>query len=173
MPIERIIEFDFELDIVPVPGLMQKFDVDAFITSDLTEIRVDRYIQERRSNRYRFSLATELAHVFLHKEVFRELRFASITEWKRVIASIPEEAYGWIEYQAYCWGGLVLVPAKPLKDKFDDCVATAAAAGIKWDELSQKSRRPILDSIARTFDVSMEVVSKRMKYDKLGQSAPL
>ena len=46
VPLEEIIEFDLELDIVPVPGLMTDLDVDAFITADLKEIRVDKYIQE-------------------------------------------------------------------------------------------------------------------------------
>jgi hypothetical protein len=45
IPIERIIEFRFQLDIVPVPGIQDEFDVDAYITSDLREIRVDRFIQ--------------------------------------------------------------------------------------------------------------------------------
>jgi hypothetical protein len=57
VPIESIIEFDFGLDIVPMPGLKSGFGVEAFITSDLREIRVDRFIQEHRKYRYRFSLA--------------------------------------------------------------------------------------------------------------------
>ena len=74
VPIEEIAEFNFSLDIVPMPGLKDEFDVDAFITGDLTEIRVDRYIQEHRLNRYRFSLAHELAHLLIHRELFAALR---------------------------------------------------------------------------------------------------
>jgi hypothetical protein len=167
IPIERIIEYDFGLDIVPVPGLQDEFDVDAFITSDLTEIRVDRYIQERVPTRYRFSLAHELSHVLVHKDVFKELKFSTIAEWKQVLTGIPEDTYGWIEHHAYCLAGLILVPAIPLKDRFDDCVAKAAAAGVYWNELDVKSRRPIIDAVARTFQVSLDVVTRRIKYDKL------
>src|ERR1700739_2241846 len=88
IPIESIIEFRFKLDIVPVPGLMDEFDVDAFITSDLSEIRVDRFLRGSRSARYRFSLAHELAHLLIHKEVFRELKFTSVKEWKTAMGSI-------------------------------------------------------------------------------------
>jgi len=62
VPIERIIEYDFEMDIVPGPGLHREFDIDAYLTSDLAEIRVDQAVWESRENRYRFSLAHELAH---------------------------------------------------------------------------------------------------------------
>src|SRR5271155_3958453 len=85
IPIEKIVEFKLGLDIVPVPGLQDEFDIDAFITSDLTEIRVDRFIQEHRPARYRFSLAHEVAHLVIHQEVFKELAFSTISEWKDVM----------------------------------------------------------------------------------------
>src|SRR5260370_39215703 len=78
IPIEKIAEFRFNLDIVPVPGLQDEFDVDAYITSDLTEIRVDQFIQENRPTRYRFSLAHELAHVLIHQDIFKALAFSTI-----------------------------------------------------------------------------------------------
>jgi hypothetical protein len=168
VPIERIIEFDFKLDIVPMPGLLDNFEVDAFITSDLSEIRVDRFIQEKRPKRYRFSLAHELAHLLVHRDVFRELTFSTIEEWKEVLQSIPEYDYRWIEQHAYNLAGLILVPAKPLKDRFEDCVAAAAKAGIEWSTLDDRMQRPILDNIGRTpFDVSADVIKKRLKFDKL------
>ena len=46
VPIEDIVEFEFELNIVPMPGLLSQFDVDAYVTSDMTEIVVDRFIHE-------------------------------------------------------------------------------------------------------------------------------
>jgi hypothetical protein len=168
VPIERIVEFDLGLDIVPVPGLLREFEVDAFITSDLTEIRVDREIQQCRENRYHFSLAHEVAHLFLHKEVFEQLAFSKIQEWKDVLASLPEDPRNWIEYQAYCWGGLALVPATPLRDCLNDCIAKAKAVGVEWEYLDDHARRPILSSIAKMFAVSMDVIKKRVKYDKLG-----
>ncbi len=35
VPIEKIVEFRFEMDIVPVPGLHEQLNVDSYITSDL------------------------------------------------------------------------------------------------------------------------------------------
>ncbi len=51
VPIEKIVDLDFGMEIVPVPGLHKNFDVDAYITSDLQEIRVDEYVYESRENR--------------------------------------------------------------------------------------------------------------------------
>jgi Zn-dependent peptidase ImmA (M78 family) len=63
-----------------MPGLQTNFDTAAYITSDLTEIRVDQSVYETRENRYRFSLAHELAHKILHAEVFQQLSFSTIAE---------------------------------------------------------------------------------------------
>jgi len=123
IPIEKIVEFKLGLDIVPVPGLQEEFDVDAFITSDLAEIRVDRFIQENRPSRYRFSLAHEVAHLVIHQDIFKLLTFSTIAQWKDVMSSIPEEPYSWIEWQAYALGGLILVPGQPLRDLFEAKVA--------------------------------------------------
>ena len=71
IPIEKIVEFKLQLDIVPVPGLQDEFDVDAFLTNDLTEIRVDQFIQRQRPARYRFSLAHEVAHLLIHQDIFK------------------------------------------------------------------------------------------------------
>src|SRR5579871_4472789 len=119
IPIERIVEFKLGLDIVPVPGLQDGFDIDAFITNDLTEIRVDDFIQQKRPARYRFSLAHEVGHLLIHKDVLSELKFSTIKEWKEAFLAIPEEEYGWIEWQAYCLAGLILVPGPPLKALFE------------------------------------------------------
>ena len=65
VPIELIVERDFGIEIVPMPGLQYGFDTVAFISRDLTEIRVDEDVFKSRPNRYRFSLAHELAHRLL------------------------------------------------------------------------------------------------------------
>lgn len=70
VPIEQIIEFRFGIDIVPMPGL-SNFDTVAYISHDLTEIRVDDFVYHHRPNRYRFSLAHELGHRVLHADVYR------------------------------------------------------------------------------------------------------
>lgn len=167
IPIERIAELRFQLDIVPVPGLQDEFDVDAFVTSDLREIRVDQFIQENRPARYRFSLAHELAHIVIHQDILKALKFSTIKQWKEAMRSIPEDQYTWIEWQAYCLGGLILVPEIPLKDLFETKCEEAQKAGIDLQDADDEMRHIVESHIGRYFEVSAEVVSRRMKYDKL------
>ena len=167
VPIEEIIEFDFGLDIVPMPGLKSEFDVDAFITSALSEIRVDGDIYSNRPNRYRFSLAHELAHLLIHQDVFKAMKFTTIREWKAAICSIPERQYFFIEQQAYTLAGLILVPKSPLVSLFQESAEKANAAGLDIQELDPKFRRSIESSIGRHFDVSADVVARRLKSEKL------
>jgi hypothetical protein len=167
IPIERIIEFKLHMDIVPMPGLQDGFDVDAFITSDFTEIRVDQFIQENRPTRYRFSLAHEVSHLIIHGEIFKQLAFSTIAEWKDVMGSIPEEAYSWIEWQAYALAGLILVPDHPLHDLFDAKIEEARKAGVDLQEMDDDARRIVEGHLGRYFEVSAEVINKRMKKDGL------
>lgn len=85
VPIEFIIESDFAMDIVPVPGLQSGFDVVAFITNDMSEIRVDEHVYMNRLNRYRFSLAHELAHRVLHADLWSEVEFHDVESWKNAM----------------------------------------------------------------------------------------
>jgi hypothetical protein len=167
VPIESIVEKDFGIDIVPTPGLEKAFNIDTYPTNDLTEFHVDEYVYKRQPRRYRFSLAHEIAHVLIHKDVFANLQFSSIAEWKEVVCSIPEDQYSWIEWQAYTLGGLILVPEGPLRGHFERSRAAAEAAGVACDDLSEESRRIIESHIATAFDVSRDVITRRIKLDKL------
>lgn len=109
-----------------------------------------------------------MAHFLVHQDVFKELnKFSTVSEWKQVITTIPEEPYSWIEWQAYALGGLILVPSIPLKDLFDESGKRAAKAGIELRNIDEDARKVVESSIAKQFDVSRDVISKRMKADKL------
>jgi len=41
IPIEEIVEVDFEIELIPLEGVLDDLEVDAFLTSDLTQIYVD------------------------------------------------------------------------------------------------------------------------------------
>ncbi|MCH7989189.1 MAG: ImmA/IrrE family metallo-endopeptidase [Planctomycetes bacterium] len=88
----------------------KSFDIDSFITSDFTAIYIDENVYDSRPQRYRFSLAHEISHVIIHGDVFEELAFSTITEWKQSVTSIPEKKYGYLEFQANSLAGLILVP---------------------------------------------------------------
>lgn len=168
VPIEFIVESQFGMDIVPVPGLQAGFDVVAFITKDLQEIRVDEYVYMNRLNRYRFSLAHELAHRILHPDLWSEIDFHDIQSWKTVIEqSIPEREYGFIEFHANFFAGLVLVPPPELREQFAQCIDLTKQHGLDVSDEATGAKDIIESHIARNFDVSRDVIHRRVETDGL------
>lgn len=166
-PIEEIIDLRFKVDIIPTPGLHLNFGIDAFITSDFSAIYVEEFVYQSRINRYRFSLAHEFSHVVLHQQVFESLSFSTIDEWISAIPNIPERQYQWIEWQANALAGLILVPEEPLASSFKRAVAKADRAGLSLAKATDAARAAVAGYVARDFDVSAQVVERRIEKDGL------
>jgi hypothetical protein len=116
--IEAIAEFDLGLDIFPFPGLQETFDVEGFISGDLTTIYVDEFIYYKRPTRYRFSIAHEIGHYVFHSELMAAVHPQNVADWKGFVLSVDEETYGWLEYQAYTFAAAVLIPRTALQQHF-------------------------------------------------------
>ncbi len=116
IPIEEIIELQLKWDIIPIPDLLVTYDVDAWITRDMTAIYVDEHVWANRLNRCRFSFAHETGHAVLHQKIFRCLAFDSTVTWKLVQAEIPDSSYVRLEYQANAFASYVLMPDYVLRD---------------------------------------------------------
>lgn len=164
VPIESIVEFSFGIEIVPLPSLKAAYDIDSFLANDLSEIWVDQAVLESRSpNRYRFSLAHELAHVVLHKDVISEMKFSSVSEWVKVMQTIPELEWDWLEYQAYTLAGLLLVPSDGLNTKLKLAIEMARQQGARVIEAPDEAEPFICEWLGRQFQVSGQVIQKRLR----------
>ena len=164
IPIEQIAEFEFKLNIIPIPGLQDSMEVCGFISSDFQSINVDQFVMERREKRYRFTLAHELGHLWLHQKIFQKFNFHSIADWKSFQKEIDAEDYGWIEYQAYAFGGLVLVPRAPLASHRSTCEQLIKKEGL--DPTTEPAQCYVVEMLTRIFNVSREVIEKRLAKDK-------
>ena len=169
VPIEEIVEFELCIDIVPAPGLHQLLEVDAFITSDLREIWVDQFVYDSRPGRYRFTLAHEIGHSILHADIFGAQSFHSIDEWKAFMNSIPDKEHGWLEYQAYGFAGLALVPRNPLEAATEQCVDLIRKEGIDLAENWDFAWSRIAAFVAKRFEVSTAVVERRLQKDGVSE----
>jgi len=168
VPIEHIVEMRFGMDIVPVPGLQAGFDIVGFLTNDMQEIRVDEYVYLNRLNRYRFSLAHELAHRILHAELWRQMHFNDIASWKTAVTqSIAEKEYGFVEFHANFFAGLILVPTPDLETEFRQCVAMARQQGLDIHDEATGAQELVESYIGRAFDVSRDVIHKRLETERL------
>jgi Zn-dependent peptidase ImmA (M78 family) len=168
VPIEQIVEFDFDIQIIPVPGLQRVHEIDAFSSQDFEAIMIDRSVMESHSPyRYHFSLAHELAHAVLHRDVQRQLSFKTADDWKRAVASISEKDREWFEWQAYSFAGLFLVPNAALRNSLADAVGAAEKQGFSLRQYPDPSKDYVCSFLGRTFEVSSQVISKRIDKDGL------
>jgi Zn-dependent peptidase ImmA (M78 family) len=163
VPIEEIIEFQLRLNIIPLPNLQNLYDTVGFISSDFKSINVDKFILEKRERRYRFSLAHEVGHLWLHKACLSAFNFKSIEEWKTFQCGIDDESYGWLEYQAYSFAGLVLVPRIPLASNKKNLEDQIKSSGM--DATTEAAQEIVAERLAVAFNVSREAIDKRLQKD--------
>jgi len=163
VPIEEIVEFQMGLDVVPTPGLHETYDIDGYLSHDLTSIYVDLSFFEKRPARYRFTLAHEVAHLLLHRDFFESATFRTVSEWKDFARSFPEPAYAKFEDQAYRVGGLILIPHEHLAQEAARCIDVVRGEGIDLHEHWDFAWTRIAAHLAPLFDVSEGAVRKALE----------
>jgi Zn-dependent peptidase ImmA (M78 family) len=168
IPIEQIVEFQLGIDIVPIPGIHRSYDIDSMLSKDLQQICVDSAVFEDFPGRYRFSLAHEAGHRQLHAEVFAQMEFSDIASWMSVIGDdIGEKDYGKLEFQAYTFAGLVLVPPPLLDARLQAAISLAESRGLTVQADSEVARNTIESYLSREFVVSRDVIRRRITNDNL------
>lgn len=165
VPIEHIIEFQLHLNIVPLPGLEEAFEIVGFTANSLDEISVDQYVCEHQPGRYRFTLAHEVGHVVLHAELFKEHRFRGADEWKRFVRAFPDLELSRLEWQAHSFAGLVLVPSEALQRELKSAARQMKAKGVTKE--TDFAKALIVDMAATRFQVSGDVIERRLNFDQI------
>ncbi|MBI4025850.1 MAG: ImmA/IrrE family metallo-endopeptidase [Verrucomicrobia bacterium] len=89
------------LRLEPLQSLKESGDVNALLRGDLQTIMVDsdEYMDDRKQNRIRFSIAHELGHFVLHRKIYQEMSYASIEAWIDFVQPLPEDQYSYIARQ--------------------------------------------------------------------------
>lgn len=170
MKVLDLAEFDLGLDLVPVDGLREQLDIDALLMGDLKSILIDKraFMSPRMEYRLRFSVAHEIGHLVLHKDIYSGIQHATAVEWFDYISAIPDVEYGWVEWQAYEFAGRLLVPFDALQQAYRTAVETAESAGYtNWLAGDETAIDYIATRIAPQFGVSAEVIAKRIRIEKL------
>jgi IrrE N-terminal-like domain len=166
----KIIELRLRLEVDPMFNLLSELDVDAYLKTDLSGIVVDHecYMNDKFLNRLRFSMAHELGHYFLHREIYSVLSLSSPEDWKEFIQNVPETEYEAFEYQANEFAGRFLVPHEKLKSTIMDSIEMIRRSGIEYmlsDSDMVLSR--ISPFLRRIFGVSEQVIEIRVRREKL------
>ena len=116
--IEKLLDNQFKINIIPFPNLYNDFKINAFTSSDLKKIYVDENLYENLEPQYRFTLAHEYGHMVLHGNFYRQFKIKDIESYVDFLNSIDRIEYGHLEYQANCFAGHFLIPSDHLERQF-------------------------------------------------------
>lgn len=169
IPIELIAERDFGIDIVPCPGLQSLRGIDAFMTRDGTEIRIDAQVYLGGHHRHRFSIAEELGHLVLHFEKVPE--FETFEEWLEFRSSLSLQTVNRAECQAKDFAGLVLVPPTQLRaytqQKYREIADQWGAELTPRVATSEEFWNELMYEVCEFFEVSPKTAQIRLTKDEL------
>lgn len=110
IPIEEIVEQKMDIALFAVPGIKLLIGVDAFISSDFTQITIDEDCFVKYPERTRFSIAHEIGHLILHKDWYEKYGPKNLDDYLSSHDRMDGQIYKYIEIQAQTFAGLVLVP---------------------------------------------------------------
>jgi len=163
-------EIDLGLDAIPFDDLTSKYRVEAAITADFTGIYLDaeQYaLMERgpewKLNRLRFTVAHELAHYFLHRDLPQPENFASLPDFARWTTDYAGKKYV-AEQEANEFAGRLLVPEGRLNAFFDE-FATQAEELVPNFMSGASFREKFAERVAPRFGVNAQVIAIRLDRD--------
>ena len=165
-------EIDLGLDPIPFDDLTAKYRVQAAIKADFTGIYLDaeqyklmEMGPDWKLNRLRFTVAHELAHYFLHRDLAQKEHFASLPDFARWNENYGGKKYT-VEQDANEFAGRLLVPETRLKTYFDE-FAPAAEKLVPNFVASGPLRDKFAEKIAPRFGVNSQVIAIRLERDPI------
>lgn len=161
IPIEEIAESKLNLRIFEEINLRKDFDIDSFLTSDLSTIFIDFDIYANVENRARCSIAHEIGHLILHGKILSNQKISNTVELDKFLSSIDEDEYGWLEYQAYSFANQVLVPKKLLMTEIKNLI------GYIPNQAPLESILSPLEDLAEIFQVSSSLMLRRLQKEEI------
>jgi hypothetical protein len=166
IPIEEIVEFKLHLNIIPFPNLSREFDVDGFLTVASDAIYVDQRQMLNQQTRFRFTLAHEVGHWILHRDLYEGANVQDLNGYLCFYASLDESVIDDFEFQARNLAGRILLP----EAQFLSAALTSLSKARKMLP-SNASDKLVCGAIARLvapgFNVHHQVAETRLWGDDL------
>ena len=169
VPIIEIVEIQLNIQPKPIHGLMERIDIDGFLTRDLKNICIDNdlYRDPRRENRLRFTYAHEIGHLILHENEIKKTTFSTPEDWIHFRQDFLEDDLNWFESQSNEFAGRLLVP----KEKLIEEIQVFQAKIKKFRILAGDEEESLIDAISgmicNKFKVSRGVIQRRIRIEKL------
>lgn len=169
VPIEEILEFKLKISLILLPGLRDRIEIEGFLSSDFTKIYIDEWAYTNRLFRTRFTIAHEIGHSILHKDLYSMAKFDSAEEWKDFISCIDPREYSFFELHARDFAGLILVPTDKLYEGIDEAIELYKNEGYDPKDLfsNEMAIKYVSTFLSRKFEVSSIVIENRIRKEGL------
>jgi len=175
LPLDLVtfVDLELRLDLIPYDGLYRNFGADAAVLADFSGFYIDGETfdmidraPEWRLNRFRFSLAHEMGHLFLHRNVFDAAKIRDLDHYLEWLNEHGGNKYQ-IEREANEFAGRLLVPVEVLKECFETMrVAFNANFGRHGWINDEDLRAKAAEQIAPRFGVHHKAITTR--FDREG-----
>ncbi len=153
VPIDVIVEADLGIGIFPYSALEEKHGLQAYLALSLQKIYVDQNIMDSDlfEKRYRFTVAEEVGHYLLHKDIFANVKTAN--DYINAYGRISAKEYGKMDMDAKHLGGAILMPTESFRK--ESLSYATNTLGLTRDELFRH--------LGRVFNVSTIAVQHRFR----------
>ena len=162
VPIEEIVELKLEISIIPKMKMLSQHGIDAFLSADFTELYIDQEHYMSQSNRSRFTLAHEVGHYVLHKDIIKSIN--TLEQWKDYLLGQGSRRAIY-EIQADNFAGCLLMPQPEVIEEFSKQkeIAITKLKSVGMNEPENKILISfIANEVARKFNVSPKAAEIRL-----------
>ncbi len=161
IPIEDIVERKIDMALFAIPGIKSLIGVDAFISSDFTQITIDEDCFVKYQERTRFSIAHEIGHLILHKDWYEKHGPKNLEDYLSSHDRMDGQIYRYIEIQAQTFAGLILVPKKLLLGELEKRLGRIPSME------SPEILAPFIQDLPEIFKVSDAVILRRLQKENI------
>ncbi|MFO8013345.1 MAG: ImmA/IrrE family metallo-endopeptidase [Phycisphaerae bacterium] len=162
IPVEiENVAYHLGLDIAPIPGLRQSCDVVGALYRDPEGrywVAVDEHMMDYRENRYRFTVAEEIAHFVLHRD---QIEKATDIAGAIALQRRLRERYRFTESNARRLAAEMLMPRRALRE--DLAKAYAEVVGVAGFRNFEAVAKHVTDVLRRRYVVSHETMRYQLR----------
>ena len=167
IPIDKIIELKLKINVYPFPNLYRTHRLNGGLSGDRSIIWVDEYQYDTYYEKFRFTIAHELGHYFLHQELFEQLQFADIEKYIQWRMNLDPDDINWYEKHGDWFAENILVPTKQLYEICGKVVEKHRPMFQKMESVPDNAWSYIANEVAGHFQVSPPVVEIRIRREQI------
>ena len=167
IPLEDIVENDLKIRISPELNFHKSTGVVCSIRINFEEIKIDEHYYKYDHPRTRCEVASQIAHKYIHADLFDPSRLKSLGTWRDYESSFTELEHASIKYHIESFAGYLLVPTGPMLEELNKYRQRFADDLIKSDDLRGVVKAAAIGHLAHKFKVTEKIIRNRFENELL------